>query len=405
MNNYLKPKIRFKGFTNDWEQCKFEDFGNVAMCKRIFKNETTDSGDVPFYKIGTFGGTADAFITTEKYKNYKLNFSFPKKGDILLSASGTIGRIVEYNGENSYFQDSNIVWLNHNESIKNNFLKVLYPIVKWDGIEGSTIKRLYNGNFLNTSFRIPNTNEQDKIGQLFTNIDNLIILHQRKCDKLVKLKKSLLEKMFPQNNAVIPEIRFKGFIDDWEHHKLKDIIRKPVTDGPHETPELLESGIPFVSVEAIHDGIIDLKKCRGYISEQEDKIFKQKYTPEIGDVFFTKAATIGRVAIVEKLGFNIWSPIGAIKPDFNKTTSKYLYYALQTSNIMKEAILGSNNSSQYNLGMDTIENFNIDIPASFKEQKDISGLLTNIDNIITLHQHKNDKLNKIKQSLLNDMFV
>lgn len=149
------------------------------MCKRIFKNETSNIGDIPFYKIGTFGTKADAFISKEKYEDYKLKFSFPNKGDILLSASGTIGRIVEYTGEEAYFQDSNIVWLNHNNEIKNSFLKVIYPIVKWDGIEGSTIKRLYNSNFLNTDICVPNINEQEKIGKLFNDIDNLITLHQR----------------------------------------------------------------------------------------------------------------------------------------------------------------------------------------------------------------------------------
>ena len=173
------PEIRFKGFTDTWEQRKFKDYGSVAMCKRIFKYETSDSGDVPFYKIGTFGNKADAFITNEKYEYYKSKFSFPNKGDILLSASGTIGRIVEYSGEKAYFQDSNIVWLNHNDNIKNSFLKVLYPIVKWDGIEGSTIKRLYNSNFLSTEIHVPKVKEQEKIGVLFEKIDNLITLHQQ----------------------------------------------------------------------------------------------------------------------------------------------------------------------------------------------------------------------------------
>ena len=190
------PEIRFKGFTDVWEQRKFIDFGTISMCKRIFKDETSENGDIPFYKIGTFGDKADAFISNEKYEFYKLKFSYPNKGDILLSASGTIGRIVEYKGEKAYFQDSNIVWLNHNDKIKNCFLKVLYPTVKWDGIEGSTIKRLYNSNFLNTEIMVPDTKEQNKIGELFTNIDNLITLHQRKLEKLNNIKKSMLDKMF-----------------------------------------------------------------------------------------------------------------------------------------------------------------------------------------------------------------
>ena len=194
--NKNTPKIRFKGFTDAWKQRKFKDYGSVLMCKRIFKYETSDSGDIPFYKIGTFGDKADAFITNEKYEYYKSKFSFPNKGDILLSASGTIGRIVEYTGEKAYIQDSNIVWLNHSNDIKNSFLKVLYPTVKWDGIEGSTIKRLYNSNFLNTDICVPNVEEQEQIGKMFTQIDNLITLHHTKRNKLIEIKKSLLEKMF-----------------------------------------------------------------------------------------------------------------------------------------------------------------------------------------------------------------
>jgi len=150
------------------------------MCKRIFKDETSDEGDIPFYKIGTFGSEPDAFISRELFEDYKSKFSYPEEGDILLSASGTIGRIVEYDGEEAYFQDSNIVWLKHDKTISNKFLKVLYPTIKWDGIEGSTIQRLYNDNFLKTRFMMPSLNEQEKIGEYFGQIDNLITLHQRK---------------------------------------------------------------------------------------------------------------------------------------------------------------------------------------------------------------------------------
>lgn len=168
----------FSSFTNTWEQRKFGDIGSVSMCKRIFKNETTDSGDIPFYKIGTFGGEPDAYISRALFEEYREKFSYPNDGDILLSASGTIGRIVEYTGEEAYFQDSNIVWLSHDKSISNKFLKVLYPTVKWDGIEGSTIKRLYNDNFLKTQFMMPKIEEQERLGEYFEQLDNLITLHQ-----------------------------------------------------------------------------------------------------------------------------------------------------------------------------------------------------------------------------------
>ncbi|WP_405305357.1 restriction endonuclease subunit S, partial [Methanobrevibacter sp.] len=177
----LKPVAECKRENDsDWEQRKFGDVGSVSMCKRIFKNETSDVGDIPFYKIGTFGGEPDAYISRELFDEYREKFSYPDAGDVLLSASGTIGRIVEFKGEEAYFQDSNIVWLSHDKSISNKFLKVLYPTVKWDGIEGSTIKRLYNDNFLKTQFMMPKVEEQERIGEYFEQLDNLITLHQRK---------------------------------------------------------------------------------------------------------------------------------------------------------------------------------------------------------------------------------
>ena len=194
-NNEKVPEIRFKEFTDDWEQRKFSDVGSVAMCKRIFKEQTSDEGEVPFYKIGTFGGVPDAFISRKLFDEYKTKYPYPNKGDILISASGSIGRTVEFTGKDEYFQDSNIVWLKHGDEIDNSFLKVLYSVVEWS-CEGSTIKRLYNDNFLKTNFMLPKIDEQIKLGVYFSALDHLITLHQRKLDKLIVIKKALLLKMF-----------------------------------------------------------------------------------------------------------------------------------------------------------------------------------------------------------------
>jgi type I restriction enzyme S subunit len=194
--NIKVPKLRFPQYTDAWEQRKFGDVGSVSMCKRVFKEETSSEGEIPFFKIGTFGGTPDAFISREMFEEYKAKFPYPEAGAILLSASGTIGRIVEYTGESAYFQDSNIVWLSHDSSVTNKFLKVLYPTVKWDGIEGSTIQRLYNDNFLKTSFMLPSIPEQEKIGTFFEQVEDLITLHQRKLEKLNTYKNGLLQQMF-----------------------------------------------------------------------------------------------------------------------------------------------------------------------------------------------------------------
>ena len=195
-NGKTTPEIRFKGFTGAWEQRKLGEVGSVSMCRRIFKEQTSENGDIPFYKIGTFGGEADAFISREVFEEYRAKYPYPKKGDILLSASGSIGRIVEFTGKNEYFQDSNIVWLNHDERLDNSFLKCFYSIVKWAGIEGSTIKRLYNNNILNTVINLPIVEEQQKIGAYFANLDHLITLHQHELEKLQNIKKSCLKMMF-----------------------------------------------------------------------------------------------------------------------------------------------------------------------------------------------------------------
>lgn len=191
-----EPEIRFKGFTDPWEQRKLGELGSVAMCKRIFKEQTTEQGDVPFYKIGTFGGTPDAFISRELFNEYQRLYQFPKVGDILISAAGTIGRTIVYQGDPAYYQDSNIVWLQHDERLDNGFLLQFLNGKSWSSLEGSTLKRLYNKDLLNAEIAIPSPDEQHQIGSTFARLDDAITLHQRKLDLLKNTKKSLLDKMF-----------------------------------------------------------------------------------------------------------------------------------------------------------------------------------------------------------------
>ena len=172
------PEIRFAGFVDPWEQRKLGDFGSVAMCKRIYKEQTSEQGDVPFFKIGTFGADPDAFISNELFEDFRHTYPYPAPGTLLISAAGSIGRVVEYQGEKAYFQDSNIVWLEHDHRLNDAFLKPLYSQIEW-GLEGSTIKRLYNKDLLSAEVTIPDDREQKVIGQFFAKLDNLITLHQR----------------------------------------------------------------------------------------------------------------------------------------------------------------------------------------------------------------------------------
>ena len=174
----LTPQIRFKGFTEAWEQRKLGDYGFVQMCRRIYKEQTSEVGDVPFFKIGTFGSQPDAFISRSLFQDYRKKYPFPSIGTPLISAAGSIGRTVIYQGEEAYFQDSNIVWLETSNKLNNIFLNTLYKKIDWK-LEGSTIKRLYNKDILNAEIYVPSTLEQCQVGVFFTRLDFLITLHQR----------------------------------------------------------------------------------------------------------------------------------------------------------------------------------------------------------------------------------
>ena len=144
------------------------------MCKRIMKSETTPSGDVPFYKIGTFGGTANAYISKETFERYKALYSYPKKGDVLISAAGTIGRTVIFDGKPAYFQDSNIVWIDNDESVVlNKYLFYYYQLQPWHISTGGTIARLYNDNICNAKIAVPTISEQRRIIDILDRFDTL----------------------------------------------------------------------------------------------------------------------------------------------------------------------------------------------------------------------------------------
>jgi type I restriction enzyme S subunit len=169
---YRNELLTFDRQTVRW--LTLNEIGKVSMCKRIFKNETLASGDIPFYKIGTFGKQPNAYISREVYDEYRKKFSFPKKGDVLLSVSGTIGRRVIYNGEPAYFQDSNIIWIDNDESkVSNKFLYYLYAIIEWK-TEGGTIQRLYNDNLKKIKIPVPPLAEQERIVAILDKFDALV---------------------------------------------------------------------------------------------------------------------------------------------------------------------------------------------------------------------------------------
>ncbi len=186
----------------NWEEKTLGEIGNPKMCKRILKHQTRTTGEIPFYKIGTFGKAPDAFISKEIYDEYRTKYSFPKKGDILISASGTIGRRVRYDGEPAFFQDSNIVWIDNNEKqVLNDYLYVFYEFCDWQPSKGATISRLYNNNLTSIKIVFPKSLEEQitilkKINALSTETKKLEAIYQQKINDLEELKKSVLQKAF-----------------------------------------------------------------------------------------------------------------------------------------------------------------------------------------------------------------
>lgn len=170
--HYRNQLLNFEGKEVEWKT--LGEVGKVCMCKRVMKHETNSSGEIPFYKIGTFGKEANAYISRELYDDYKKKFSFPCKGDILISASGTIGRRVIYDDKPAYFQDSNIIWLSlTNNMLLNKYLYYIYETIEWP-VEGGTIKRLYNDNFKKIKIPIPPLSEQERIVTILDKFEALV---------------------------------------------------------------------------------------------------------------------------------------------------------------------------------------------------------------------------------------
>ena len=237
------------------KKIKLGDIGSVRMCKRILKEETNSEGGIPFYKISTFGNVADVFIDKDKYENYKTRFSYPKKGEVLISAAGTIGRTVIYNGEDAYFQDSNIVWIeNEEKEVLNSFLYYAYQNVRWKTSNGSTILRLYNDDLRNTEILIPeDISEQKRIAKVLSNIDRKISINREINRNLEELAKQIYDYWFVQfdfpneegkpykssgGKMVYNEFLKREIPVDWEIKKISSQIKENIGgDWGKEEPE------------------------------------------------------------------------------------------------------------------------------------------------------------------------
>ncbi|MGO1820360.1 MAG: restriction endonuclease subunit S, partial [Senegalia sp. (in: firmicutes)] len=384
-----------------WEQRKLGDLGKVSMNKRIFKDQTFESGDVPFYKIGTFGGVPDAYISRELFEDYKSKYPYPTKGDILISASGSIGRTVVYQGGDEYFQDSNIVWLNHEGRIDNKFLNQFYSIVKWEGLEGSTIKRLYNKNILETSIKLPTLTEQKKIGGFFDKFDKIIDLHQRKLDQLNQLKESLLQQMFPGKGETVPKLRFAGFEGEWEERKLGSIYDFSKGKGLPLNSFTYSKDDPAIAYGHLYTKYSEVisevnlsSDDDGVLSKENDLLFPGSSTVPNGTAQ-ANAIMLNNV----KLGGDII--IARPKQDIRVLSIFMSYHINSQRQKLFPITVGTTIAHMYGKDLSKVKFF----ITNYSEQEKISYVFKQLDNTITLHQRKIDSLKELKNSSLQLLFV
>ena len=167
------------------------------MCKRILAAQTNTEGGVPFYKIGTIGGKADTYISKDLFDEYKLKYSYPHKGEVMVTCAGTVGKCVIYNGEDSYYQDSNIVWIdNPSEIISNNFLYHLLSRTNWSYLNSTTIVRIYNDDLRNLRLFCPKHDEQKKIAHFLSLLNERIATQNKIIEDLKKLKSAIADKLY-----------------------------------------------------------------------------------------------------------------------------------------------------------------------------------------------------------------
>ena len=393
------PKLRFPEFSGEWEEKKLGEIGKVSMCKRIMKDQTTVSGEIPFYKIGTFGKQADAFITYELFNEYKSKYSYPAIGDILLSASGTIGRTVIYDGKLAYFQDSNIVWISNNEKLlKNNFLYYLYSNMNWT-TEDTTIARLYNNNLISMKVNIPFLPEQEKIASFLSKVDESIEILEEEKELWEKYKKGMMQKIFSQ------KLRFKdengNDYPEWEEKILENIT--DYVDYRGKTPTKTESGVFLVTAKNIKMGYIDYKTSKEFISQESYDEAMRRGLPKIGDVLFTTEAPMGNVAQVDNENIALAQRVIKFrgKSILNNTFLKYSFINDKFQNELLNNAIGT---TVLGIQGKVLHKMKINIP-SLPEQEKIANFLSSIDEKIELIEKDLQGVKEFKKGLLQQMFV
>lgn len=323
----------------EMKRYKLGEIGEIRMCKRILKEETNSVGGVPFFKIGTFGGQADVFITKEKFDEYKNAYSYPKKGDVLISAAGTIGRTVVFDGKDAYFQDSNIVWIENDESkVLNEYLFYCYKNIHWTTSVGSTILRLYNDDIRNTDIIVPPLSDQKKIASVLSALDDKIALNKKMNQKLEAMAKRLYDYWFvqydfPDKNGhpykttggpmtYNPTLK-REIPAGWEVNNICPLMEILPGGTPSKAkPEYWNGDIPFFGPTDYCGDVFQLSTEEHITENGLNNCASALYPPKT--IFITARGSVGKLIVCGKpMAMN--QSCYALKP-FDLEKYEYLFY-------------------------------------------------------------------------------
>lgn len=399
-----EPEIRFAGFTGAWEQRKLNEIADVY--DGVHQTPKYTSSGVRFLSVENI-----ATLESEKYiseadfiRDFKI---FPQKGDILMTRIGDIGtaKVIKSDEKyafyvslallkpkhiNSDFLCNSIASKNFQKGLKARSLLTAIPLK----INKEEIGKVA------TSFPL-NLSEQEKIGSFFNHIESLLTLHQRKYEKLLNIKKSMLEKMFPKEGEVVPEIRFKGFTGAWEQRKLGDIA--DITGGGTPSTsnnDYWDGNINWYSPAEISNQIF-LNSSQRKITELGFSSCSAKMLPK-GTVLFTSRAGIGKTAILSAEGCTNQG-FQSIVPHANDLDSYFIFS--RTNELKKYGEIVGAGSTFVEVSGKQMAAMTLMMPPKFNEQKTIGDFFKRLDSLLTLHQRKLEMLKNVKQAFLEKMFV
>ncbi len=410
------PKIRFKGFTKDWEQRKFSELVTIergGSPRPIDKFITNDENGLNWVKIGDAPEQGN-YITQTAEKIRPEGLSKTREvhpGDLILSNSMSFGRpyIMAIDG---CIHDG---WLAIRDTKKNFDLKFLCTLLGTDGMlnqykamaAGSTVNNLNKELVGGTTVAFPMVEEQIKIGDYFTTLDHLITLHQRKCEQTKKLKKYMLQKMFPRNGAKVPEIRFDGFTYDWEQRKLSEIAIEKLSNGIMNNQANDETGLRHINVINMYE--LDKIHPEKLTFSNYDEDAVKKCNVEWGDIFLTRSSLkpegIAESNVLLDSGRFVYDDhLIRLKLDKEKYDPFFVKLNLSGSIFKRQFIARAKTTAFTTIGQEDIaECFGL-FPEK-EEQEKIGTYFSNLDNLITLHQRKCDELKKMKKYMLQNMFI